>query len=139
MISRSRCTVGTSTGQPGLRRINMLGRRMRIVPRRPTRSHWSATCTAPIRRNGSRSACDWGVDRDARERGLFGPSHMPSLMRSDYVTNSNDSYWLSNPKHPLEGFARIIGSERTVRKVIHSELHMAAHADEALASLVTHT
>jgi acyl-homoserine-lactone acylase len=31
------------------------------------------------------------------------------------VTNSNDSYWLSNPKQPLTGFPRIIGSERTVR------------------------
>jgi acyl-homoserine-lactone acylase len=38
-------------------------------------------------------------------------------MRSDYVTNSNDSYWLSNPKHPLEGFDRIIGSERTARSL----------------------
>ena len=67
--------------------------------------------------DGSRSACDWDIDPDAREPGLFGPSHMPSLMRSDYVTNSNDSYWLSNPKHPLEGFARIIGDERTARSL----------------------
>ena len=40
---------------------------------------------------------------------------MPSLFRDDYVENSNDSYWLSNPNHPLEGFARIIGDERTER------------------------
>ena len=38
---------------------------------------------------------------------------MPHLLRSDYVTNSNDSYWLSNPTQPLEGFARIIGDEGT--------------------------
>jgi acyl-homoserine-lactone acylase len=31
------------------------------------------------------------------------------------VTNSNDSYWLANPKQPLEGFATIIGDERTPR------------------------
>jgi acyl-homoserine-lactone acylase len=67
--------------------------------------------------DGSRSACDWDTDPDAREAGLFGPSKMPSLTRSDYVTNSNDSYWLSNPKRPLEGFARIIGSERTARSL----------------------
>ena len=42
---------------------------------------------------------------------------MPSLTRSDYVTNSNDSYWLSNPKQPLEGYARIIGDERTARSL----------------------
>jgi acyl-homoserine-lactone acylase len=40
---------------------------------------------------------------------------MPRMMRTDYVTNSNDSYWLSNPKQPLEGFARIIGDERAER------------------------
>ncbi len=65
--------------------------------------------------DGSRSACDWRTDRDAVEPGLFGPRHLPHLLRSDYVTNSNDSYWLSNPHHPLEGFARIIGDERTAR------------------------
>jgi acyl-homoserine-lactone acylase len=65
--------------------------------------------------DGSRSACAWDNDPDAVAPGTFGPSHEPSLFRDDYVTNSNDSYWLSNPKHPLEGFARIIGDERTAR------------------------
>ena len=31
--------------------------------------------------------------------------------------NSNDSYWLSNPEQPLEGFDRIIGDERTERSL----------------------
>jgi acyl-homoserine-lactone acylase len=65
--------------------------------------------------DGSRSACNWGSDPDAVEPGLFGPSHLPHLFRSDYVTNSNDSYWLSNPHQPLTGFARIIGDEGTQR------------------------
>ena len=65
--------------------------------------------------DGSRSACEWGSDADSLQKGTFGPSHMPSLLRNDYVTNSNDSYWLSNPKAPLEGFARIIGDERAER------------------------
>src|SRR5205823_10347023 len=65
--------------------------------------------------DGSRTACDWGTDKDSVVKGIFGPSHEPYLLRRDYVTNSNDSYWLSNPKHPLEGFARIIGTERTAR------------------------
>ncbi len=65
--------------------------------------------------DGSRSACNWGTDPDAIEPGLFGPSHLPHLFRSDYVTNSNDSYWLSNPHQPLTGFARIIGTEGTAR------------------------
>ncbi|MFN2539767.1 MAG: penicillin acylase family protein [Mycobacteriales bacterium] len=65
--------------------------------------------------DGSRSSCEWGSDPDAVQKGIFGPSEMPSLIRHDYVTNSNDSYWLSNPKHPLEGYATIIGDERTPR------------------------
>jgi acyl-homoserine-lactone acylase len=65
--------------------------------------------------DGSRSACEWGTDPDAVQPGTFGPSSMPSLLRKDYVTNSNDSYWLSNPAQPLEGFATIIGDERTDR------------------------
>ncbi len=40
---------------------------------------------------------------------------MPLLIRDDYVTNSNDSYWLTNPEQPLEGFSPIIGNERFTR------------------------
>lgn len=65
--------------------------------------------------DGSRSDCEWGADADAVEPGIFGPSNLPHLFRSDYVTNSNDSYWLANPEHPLEGFNRIIGDEQTPR------------------------
>jgi len=65
--------------------------------------------------DGARSACEWESDADAVAPGIFGPSKMPHLFRSDYVHNGNDSYWLSNPKAPLEGFPRIIGDERTTR------------------------
>jgi acyl-homoserine-lactone acylase len=67
--------------------------------------------------DGSRSACNWATDSDAAAPGIFGASHLPHLIRSDYVTNSNDSYWLSNPHQPLTGFARIIGSEGTARSL----------------------
>jgi acyl-homoserine-lactone acylase len=67
--------------------------------------------------DGSRSACNWATDADAAAPGIFGPSHLPHLIRSDYVTNSNDSYWLSNPHQPLTGFARIIGDEGTARSL----------------------
>jgi acyl-homoserine-lactone acylase len=67
--------------------------------------------------DGSRSTCEWGTDPTAAAPGIFGPSDEPSLTRDDYVTNSNDSYWLSNPAHPLENFARIIGDERTERSL----------------------
>ena len=67
--------------------------------------------------DGSLSACEWGTDPDAVEPGIFGPSNLPKLRRSDYVMNSNDSYWISNPEQPLEGFDRIIGDERTERSL----------------------
>ena len=65
--------------------------------------------------DGSRSACRWGTDRDAVEPGRIAAGRQPHLFRRDYVTNSNDSYWLVNPHHPLEGFPRIMGDERTPR------------------------
>jgi acyl-homoserine-lactone acylase len=67
--------------------------------------------------DGARSACNWGNDPDAAVPGIFGPSHLPHLLRADYVTNSNDSFWLSNPHEPLTGFARIIGDENTARSL----------------------
>ncbi len=35
--------------------------------------------------DGSRAACEWGSDPDSLQKGTFGPSSMPSLIRTDYV------------------------------------------------------
>ena len=63
----------------------------------------------------ARSACAWGTDADAQRPGIFGPGHLPAVVRRDWVANANDSYWLPNPDVRLEGFARIIGCERCER------------------------
>ena len=77
--------------------------------------------------DGSLSSCEWGTDPDAVEPGIFGPSNLPSMRRDDYVLNSNDSYWLTNPDDPIEGYDRIIGDERTERALrTRSGLVMAA-------------
>jgi acyl-homoserine-lactone acylase len=65
--------------------------------------------------DGSRSECGWDTDDDAVAPGIFGPSNLPHLFRDDFVHNGNDSYWLTNPAEPLEGYARIIGNERSER------------------------
>jgi len=65
--------------------------------------------------DGSKSSCNWGNDPDSRADGIFGSNELPMLQRSDFETNSNDSYWLSNPAQPLTGFPQIIGSEKTAR------------------------
>ena len=87
-----------------------------------------ANCSVPLGRatdaalrvqvlDGARAACGYGSaeDKGAVAPGILPPSRMPSQFRDDYVHNANDSYWLTNPKAPLEGFPRIIGDERTVR------------------------
>ena len=67
--------------------------------------------------DGARSECEWKSDRRSRVAGTLPAEEMPRIRRDDYVTNSNDSYWLANPASPLEGFSPIIGPERTGRTV----------------------
>jgi acyl-homoserine-lactone acylase len=67
--------------------------------------------------DGSDPACEWRDDPRSGIPGVLPPDAMPRLHRSDYVANSNDSYWLSNPAEPLEGYSPIIGNERTARSL----------------------
>ncbi|WP_404825680.1 acylase [Plantactinospora soyae] len=67
--------------------------------------------------DGSTSRCGLGTDPDAAVPGILGPAHLPVLLRTDYVANSNDSYWLTNPEQPLTGYPRIIGAEQTPRSL----------------------
>jgi acyl-homoserine-lactone acylase len=67
--------------------------------------------------NGSRTACDWVTGPHAAAPGLLGPGQEPSLLRRDFVTNSNDSFWLANPHHPLTGFPSVIGDVNTPRSL----------------------
>jgi acyl-homoserine-lactone acylase len=67
--------------------------------------------------DGSRSSCAWGTDKDALQKGTFGPKRMPFLFTKEYVENSNDSHWLPNPRKRLEGFPQIWGAERTARSL----------------------
>lgn len=52
--------------------------------------------------DGSRSACGWGHDAGAPP-GVSAPARGPWMIRGDYVGNSNDSYWLTNPHALLTG------------------------------------
>jgi acyl-homoserine-lactone acylase len=46
-------------------------------------------------------------------RGLVPFEERPQLVRRDFVQNSNDSHWATNPAVPLEGFSPLFGPERT--------------------------
>jgi acyl-homoserine-lactone acylase len=52
--------------------------------------------------DAARSACNWGLDAGV-PAGISAPARGPSAERSDYVGNSNDSYWLNNPHALLVG------------------------------------
>jgi acyl-homoserine-lactone acylase len=59
--------------------------------------------------DGSRRSCSWDIDPTTPEAGMMPARLMPSLVRQDYVLNSNDSFWLSNAQAPLMGYPQIIG------------------------------
>jgi acyl-homoserine-lactone acylase len=60
--------------------------------------------------DGSTSDCEWGIDPEAPEgTGLYGASALPQLQTTDYVGNSNNSYWLSDANNPLTGFPTVMG------------------------------
>lgn len=68
--------------------------------------------------SGNGAACEWRTDEDSAAPGLVGASNMPFLFRTDYVTNSNDTYWLTNPVEPITGAPMVYGDiedERTLR------------------------
>jgi acyl-homoserine-lactone acylase len=70
----------------------------------------SLTNNAILALDGTRSDCQWGADADApQDSGLFGFASLPSFFTTEYAANSNDSYWLSNPEQPLEGFPTTMG------------------------------
>ena len=72
-------------------------------------------CARPGALDGSRSACMWNSDPDAAIPGIFRPSKMPSITRTDHASNMNDSYWLANPAQPLYGFDSSLGSIDSAR------------------------
>ena len=67
--------------------------------------------------DGSDSRDEWREDPGARSPGLVAPANMPQLERADFVFNSNDSHWLSNPLEPLEGYSPLHGFEGTARRL----------------------
>lgn len=58
--------------------------------------------------DGSMSSCTWSDSPGTPQKGIFAASELPSLMRTDYVQNSNDSAWLTHPAQPLIGYPSIV-------------------------------
>lgn len=65
--------------------------------------------TGEVVLDGSRSQCSWVNSPGTRQDGVLPASSMPLVMRTDYVFNSNDSFWLANPDQPLTGYPAVVG------------------------------
>lgn len=75
-----------------------------VVPRVTTDKFASACFVVPplLTFDGASSACAWSADARA-PAGIFSPAEAPWMIRTDYVGNSNDGYWLTNPNALLTG------------------------------------
>jgi acyl-homoserine-lactone acylase len=95
-----------------------------VVPR-VTTDKFAGNCLllpALVLFDGSRSACGWGQDANA-PAGIFSPANAPSMLRTDYVGNSNDSYWLTNARSLLTGPAPLGYSPLYGKTGVEQRLH----------------
>ncbi|WP_245228766.1 penicillin acylase family protein [Pontixanthobacter sp. CEM42] len=66
--------------------------------------------------DGTRAMCDWRKGANSSVAGLLPASEQASRTRRDYVANSNDSYWVSNPREPYRQLSPILGDfEKALR------------------------
>ncbi|MBL8271729.1 penicillin acylase family protein [Steroidobacter sp.] len=59
----------------------------------------------------STAACDLKPGSWRGSTGIFAGNELPVLRRTDYVQNSNDSAWLTNPAALLTGFAPVVSAQ----------------------------
>lgn len=86
--------------------------------------------------DGSRAECDWASDNDASAPGVAGAAAAPHQFRTDYVLQSNDSYWLTNMFAPITGLSPIFGDEATPRslrtRVAHDQVRRRMDGTDGL-------
>jgi acyl-homoserine-lactone acylase len=84
------------------------------------------TCATPITPlfaefaillDGSKAACDWDAAPGTPVAGLMPASDQAVTMVRSYLTNSNDSYWISNPTMPHRQLSPILGRYGTPRSL----------------------
>jgi len=102
--------------------------------------------------DGTRSACDWEIAQGTPVPGLMPASDQATTVVRSYLTNSNDSYWISNPAIPHRQLSPVLGeyaSERSLRtrsnfteteamlaggKVDHARAEALVFANKSLAA-----
>ncbi|TAG47447.1 MAG: acylase [Betaproteobacteria bacterium] len=61
--------------------------------------------------NGSKSDCDWRKDTQSGVPGLIPTARMPSLTRTDWVHNSNDSFFYTHPDAKWSNISPLVGDD----------------------------
>ncbi|MFC4307791.1 penicillin acylase family protein [Steroidobacter flavus] len=56
-------------------------------------------------------SCRWEKSAKAPQDGIVPGDRLPTLRRTDYVQNANDSAWLANASAPLVGFSPLISDQ----------------------------
>lgn len=74
---------------------------------------WNTFAVAVLR--GAQSDCAVPTDPDSAAPMVMPARLQPVQRRLDYVSNSNESHWLTNAREPLEGYSRVFGPERSQR------------------------
>lgn len=67
--------------------------------------------------DGSKSSCDWDVAEGTPVPGLMPAGDQAATTVRGWLTNSNDSYWLSNPAMPHRQLSPILGEYGTARSL----------------------
>jgi acyl-homoserine-lactone acylase len=67
--------------------------------------------------DGSRAACDWDVAPGTPQPGLMPASDQAATTVRSWLTNSNDSYWISNPAIPHRQLSPLLGDYATARSL----------------------
>jgi len=65
--------------------------------------------------DGSRSDCDWQRDPASPQPGLMPVARMPMAVRSDWVHNSNDSFFYTHPQQRWSGISPLVGDASLTR------------------------
>lgn len=117
---RFNATAVDSTGEALYGDLGLIPNVSRALADRCMRSDFAKAQWAQTRfpvLDGSRAECDWATDPDSSAHGAAGANAGPYQFRTDYVLQSNDSYWLTNKFAPLTGFSPIFGDEMTPRSL----------------------
>lgn len=69
---------------------------------------------------GTTAACDWS--------GSIGAAQRPSIKRSDYIVNANDSHWWSASNTFLTGYPKIIATGPDAEGMVQGERTRTGHA-----------